>query len=400
MWNYESDTGILYHISKNFEFKETAAILSMHNTLIKSTLSKDIRAICLFDSGIIEFLKNIHDGGGSIIIIDDMQNIPQYSIKDGIKRFYELLDNSTLELPFFIMFSTINNRYRKPYTHMFDKIQTIYRSRSETIIDVELSILVGNNAGRIKTATFGGDVVTDRAFAYNIGIPNFITPQVAFNGDNTPRNWKWRPSIIGDFIEKHKTLVETPIESIFETNTNNNVVFIAGPPTSGKTLLGNRIRGHLLGITPNKKVDIFDIDNYESIRQMVAVIRSDIEDQIQNKIAKDIVIIHNMELNHYRNIYFSIFEPIPVAVMKYYSIKYIEMDIERPLAEFLNMFRMQISRSNTLKPHSKYDYNTYYNRYSKFDISKITLKKIIPVLKYIRYRFVIREKPEMFYKYL
>jgi hypothetical protein len=400
MWNYETDTGVMYHISKNFEFNETVAIFSLHNTLIKSVLSKDkIPFMQLFDNGVIEFLQNIHNGGGSLIIMDDMQGVPQYIIKDGIKRFYELLDNATLELPFFVMFSTINNRYRKPYTHIFDKLKSIYGSRSEIRIDVEQSILVGNNAGRIKTMTFGGDLVTDRAFAHNIGIANFITPQVAFSGDNIQRNWKWNPSIIGDFTIKHKTLVEMPMESIFENTGNNRVIFVTGPPTSGKTLLANRIREYLVGLNPNKSVDIFDINNYESMRQMVAVIRKDIDSQIKNKISKDIVIVHPMELNYIRNMYFSIFEPIPVAVMKHYHIKYIEVDIERPLAEFLNMFRMQISRSNTLKPHSKYDYNTYYYRYDKFDILKITLKKIIPALKYIRYRFVIREKPEMFYKY-
>jgi hypothetical protein len=422
MWVYENDIDVLYFSSGHFEYNENIVITSFNNTLIKGDVKKEtVEYLELYDKSIIPFFQKIHESNGSIIIIENMQNQPQYLLKQAAEKFIQLMQlESDTNIPFIIMFSLSYNRFKKPYTHIITKLEHLYQSKDGKKINLDNSILIGNNAGRIKTTTQPADNITDRAFANNIGIKNFLTPNHVFLNDMSPRSWKWHNHNINikDVVLKHKVLIEPSFNDILNdqvsSNTNQTnqnitkVIFITGPPTSGKTLLGNRIRMYLNDTYQKEQIArdviILDVNNFEHSKQLIKVLTAELEHQLTENPQKysDIIVIDTNENIYKRSLYFDIFTNKNSQIsknIKKYKLKYIEIDIERNLCEYLNIFRLQISKSNTLKLIPKYIYNTYYNNYKKFSPKEIKDVSLLTILKIVNFPFVIRERKELYYYY-
>jgi DNA 3'-phosphatase len=369
MWIYEEDNKLLYFISKNFSYRPNVAIFSLCNTLIKNSIGKNnIKFMEIND--IIPTLKQI-DSCGSIVIIENGSGISRENLKLITKKFFDLIDNENNSIPFIIMFPLKNNKFQKPYTHIFNRLQHLYAANEKIIIN-EASIVVGNAAGRIRVNSIAGDKSDhDRAFASNIDIM-FKTASQFFNNNTIPRQWKWSYDINKiltaqkSLIDK-KLLVEPRFEDIFFGITEKFIVFIAGPPTSGKTLLGNRITSYFKSIEVGTTT--YDSNKY-TVDQMLLSFKESIY------MGENIIIIDTFESNQKRNYYLS--------VINNYKIFYIEIDIKRDLCEFLNVFRLQISK-NIFEKYPKYIYNNYYTHYRSINSIKFPL--------------IIRPRKELFYHY-
>lgn len=404
MWIYEDDNKLLYFISTNFTYCPNIVLMSFAHTLIKDEIKKEkIPMMELYNENILSFLKQINENG-SLIIVENVYKISQDALKHSIAKFFKLINNEENRIPFMIIFSLKNNKYKKPYTHLFSKIQTIYTlHNTETNIDLSKSLMIGNNAGRLKTNLYPMDISDyDRAFAMNIGLKNFVTPNQIFTKDLTQRQWRWRMNFnINSLLENQKTMNEIPFSAIFNDRDANTkiIVFITGPPTSGKTLLGVRINRFLTDEV-KKNVTVLDINNFENIYQMIEVFLShDLQDVM--------IIIDTLESIQKRNLWFSTLAKKLNFTQQNTSskilIKYIETELDRNACEFLNLFRIQITKTGALEQTYKYIYNNYYNYYKPLSISNIVSeipkKILLNCLKYIKYPIILRDKKEMHFHY-
>jgi DNA 3'-phosphatase len=386
MWNYEDDNKLLYFVSSNFTYKPNVAIFSLGKTLIKDTISKEkIPFMQLND--ILPSLYQINENG-SIIIIESGIKISRENLKLITKKFFDLIDNQNNLIPFIIMFPLKNNKFQKPYTQIFTKLQELYIAKEKYII-TEKSIVIGNAAGRLKTNLYPPDYNDhDRAFASNIGVA-FKTPEQFLNNESVPRQWMWYNDNINKFLLDQKSLLEPSFDNIFKPLINTEkkyIIFITGAPTSGKTLLSNRVKQYLDNFNDknfkDKDIKIFDINNYSNVQQMLPLVKSSIN------ACDNIIIADILETETKRNNYFHLIDNL-----ENYKIYYIEIDVSRELCEFLNLFKLQISRS-IFEIYPKYIYNNYYNNYKPISTNH---KKNLSV--YISFPLILRSKKEIYYHY-
>lgn len=397
MWIHEEDNKLLYYVHDHFKFEKNLLILSFSNTLIEGEIHKDnITYMNLFDDNVETVLSQLNEYG-SIVIIENTK-VAKETAKLVVGKFFTLLKN---EIPIIILFSLADNKYKKPYTHSLGKLYDIYNKKTPDNtfkFDLENSIVIGNNAGRLGSKYLKKDVSDcDRAFASNIGINNFRTPEQVFLNEQTSRQWKWVKNLnVESIIKQQKSLIEPSFETIISdiNLTNNiNIIYITGPPTSGSTLLGNRINAFI-----NKSgllSEIIDINNYTSTSLMLEFITLQLKDLVNNP--RILIIIDLLETTAKRLRHFG---KIVDNTDKLINIKYIEMNATREVCEFMNKFRLQISKSSKIELTKPNAYNAYYRSYRPLIDNGLTMplsKKID--LKYISYPLIIRERPELFYKF-
>lgn len=395
MWIHEEDNGILYFISDNYAYKPNVAIMSFNHTLIADEIKKSkIQFMSIYNENVVPFLEQINEQG-SLVVIENTYKISAETLKTSIGQFFKLIENETRKLPFIIIFATKNNKFKKPYTHVFSKLQQLYASNKlkrniiltdeekRNIINLDNSLVIGNNAGRLRNSMFKADMSdVDRAFAANIKIA-FRTNTQVFTRESAPRQWSYSYDV-KKLILSQKMLIE-PNFADFITN-GPQVVMIAGAPTSGKTLLSKRIASHIK--TSGTEAKIYDVNNYTSYHVMLQVLKNDMNSE---GILTQIIIVDTFEYDKKRLDCFELLGKMP--------IKYIELDTPRPVCEFLNKFRLQISQNANIELYSKYRYNDYYASYKPFFQSKILENLGKKDIKYIRYPLVIRERAETAFHY-
>ncbi|KAL2022175.1 hypothetical protein VTK56DRAFT_6004 [Thermocarpiscus australiensis] len=140
---------------------------------------------------------------------------------------------SQLGIPVTLYAATGRDIYRKPRTGMWTEMKDDY-DLSESVIDYESSVFVGDAGGRI--ADLKGAIVTpkdfscsDRNFAHNVGI-KFQTPEEFFLGEE-PRDFTRDFDITNyPFLER----VEDDGSSFEKTNDKDIILFV-GPPGAGKS---------------------------------------------------------------------------------------------------------------------------------------------------------------------
>lgn len=374
-WIYENSNNLLYFISNNFTYKPSVAIFSLNNTLIHDSIAKEKITYMQLNNNVQNCLNQINDNDCSIVIIENGIKISKENLKLITKKFFDLIDNENNQIPFIIMFPMKNNKFQKPYTHIFVKLQDLYKAHDKAIIN-DKSIVIGNMAGRFKTSIFCSDINDhDRAFAHNINM-TFKTPNQFLNNDNTPRQWNWHNNIINKIINEQKNLVEPEFINMSLQSDQKHIIFISGPPTSGKTLLGNRIKTYL-----NTAI-IFDINNFINSDQMILAITDTIDISVQS-----LIIIDTLESDTKRNAY------LEKLKNKNYKINFIEIDINRKLCEFLNIFRLQISK-NIFDAYAQYVYTNYYRYYKP--LSQIQKDELDT---YIKFPLLIRSRKEIFFHF-
>lgn len=261
------------------------------------------------------------------------------------------------------------NKYRKPYTNIFEKLKHLY----EEEICNDKSIVIGANAGRLATnKLYKDDSDIDRAFASNTKI-QFFTPEQLFKNDNTSRAWKWRDYSIERILMLQKYTVEPDFNTFLEQDV---VIMVSGPPCSGKSLLGNRIKHYF-----DNNISIIDINNFEN--------RMVMKDYIENYTfdSKNVLIIDTMENEVIRQLYFSLFHSKKII--------FIEIDTYRKVCEFLNKFKLQIAKSPKIEEYSSFVFNKYYNSYKPL----LLKDNNNPIQKYIKYPLILRTREEIYWHY-
>jgi hypothetical protein len=400
MWVSEEENKLLYYVHDHYKFEYNLSILSFSNTLIEGEIHKEnITYMNLFDDSVEKTLTHLNEYG-SVVIMENAKASKE-TLKLTIGKFFTLLQT---EIPFIIMFSLADNKYRKPYTHLLDKLQDIYNHRLSQSdkqkdgtfkvekFDLDNSIVIGNNAGRLGSKYLKQDISDcDRAFARNIGVDNFRTPEQVFRNDQTSRQWKWTKNLnIEMVLKQQKNLVEPSFEIIVD---KADIIYITGPPTSGSTLLGNRINVYIqkLGLMS----EIIDINNYSNTSLMLDFISRQMTDLADNP--RVLIIIDNLETTTKRLKHFT---TLVKNVDRVVNVKYIEMNVTRDICEFMNKFRLQISKSSKIELTKPSEYNSYYRYYKPLIDNGITmtLPKNID-LKYISYPLIIRERSELFFKF-
>lgn len=365
MWIEEKENGLLIHVSENFKYHPNIAIFSFYKTLINTNLD-------LYSNNVINTLNEI-DSCGSIVIIDNFKE-SICNIKKNINKFLLDIDN---RIPFIIICSFHKNRFMKPFTNIFDKLKYLYDKE----ICVGKSIVVGSNAGRKATnKLFKDDSDADRAFANNLGM-QFFTPEQLFDKDQTVRTWQWQYYPIENILNIQKNMTEPTFESFLEDNC---IIMISGPPCSGKSLLANRIKYFYSAQPP-----IIDINNFEN--------RLIMRDYIQNYACDSniTIIVDIMENDDIRESYFTLFEDKHIIL--------IEINTYRKVCEFLNKFKLQITKSPKVEEYSSFVFNKYYKSYKPFSLSNKNIKKNIEKnienIKYIEFPLILRTRKEIFYHF-
>lgn len=403
-WIFEEHNQVLYFISDNFEYRPNIAIFSFNNTLVNSEMMRTkVNNMHLFSDSVIPTLDKINEQG-SLIIMDNLYKVSDNTAKLLTGKFLTLIN-----MPFIIMFSLADNKFRKPFTHMFEKLKILYKVNADEEISIDTSLVIGNNAGRVETNIFKKDLYDyDRAFAHNIGT-KFVTQSHIFLNDLTPRGWKWNIDFdINNLLEEQKKIKEPHFNTIIDTDNIRasipHIIFIGGPPTSGKSMFSNRIKSYIkdiLGNLPN---------NTETVS-----LRSKIANQQNNYFNVAINKINSIFETNNNLIVVDLFSDIKKLIVFLTAVSklleqqssdkkikciYIEMDAKKSTCEFLDRFRVQISKQ-LLELTSKNEFYKYYKTYKPFEKKVAEINSYFGTLniKYHHYPLILRTKPEIYYHY-
>jgi hypothetical protein len=378
MWYELEDEKIMYYISDNFEFKPNLAIFSFNKTLVNYAYSNR-QPISLFAQSVIPFLEKINQKG-SIIIVEN-RFFRTSHIKDNIEKFQELLGESSASISFLAIFILKPNKYKKPNTNIFVKLANIYKEhlpKPEMFVefDKSKSILIGANAGRYAMDSLSADDNDcDRAFAHNLGIEAFRTPEHMFLNSNLSRRWAWKTTPVDKFLIDQKNREEPHFETLFDIKYPKNLVFITGSLSSGKTTLSRRLTDFLLTIKSEDTFAKKDI-NTSDLGEICETLEAFNTNELQFLFIVDLL-------------YDEVFSKYLMIVNPLVKITCIEMDASRELCIFLDKFRLQISKSPNI------------NELKKEDIAKWFLKERTKKdhIDYINFPMILRTRDESFYHY-
>ncbi|KAM0352335.1 hypothetical protein ACHAPU_002000 [Fusarium lateritium] len=146
---------------------------------------------------------------------------------------------NSLNLPTCVYAATEHDIYRKPRTGMWKEVCDDY-DVSETDLDLENSIFVGDAGGRTATFSKGpnGTPATakdfscsDRNFAHNVGI-KYVTPEEFFLGDKPrtfAREFDLSEHSFSDDAQSGNSAVS------FERTNGKDMILFCGPPGAGKS---------------------------------------------------------------------------------------------------------------------------------------------------------------------
>jgi DNA 3'-phosphatase len=390
MWNYDSKNHLLIYKSSNFYYSSSICIFSFIQTLVKKYYVGN--NLTLFHPYILNFLKLINnDGnGGSIIILENNFWDSIKIIKEMISCFFKLIDNENNKIPFYIIFSLKKNKFKKPHTNIWKLIEKSYQDNNKSI-DLNASIYIGCNAGRDKNKIYikdNSDI--DRALCENIKIKIFKTPEQIFLNDYSIRNWSWNNKIIS--IDKRIEIIknQSDNEIIFSNFVNLNkkqIIMISGPPCSGKTMLGNRIKRYIYDNINNKNIITLDINYFNNQQECLY----NLNDVLNNNRGDYVILIDTLGLQSIRKNYIDLIDEFD----DYYDIVFVDIITTKEICLLLNQFKLEISRSSNIKEIPTYIFNNYFINYSKIENIKIENIKI----KYIEFPLILRKRDELFYHY-
>lgn len=385
MWK-EADS-VIYYIPTNFKFSSSLAIFNFDRTLviIKRNYNSECNKMKLtyWNESVKPKLKEITDKGASIMIYQCFLN----NNLDHIKDVFDQLTKD-LEIPIVAFFSTIPNKYAKPFTNMWKLIELFYLKQQKTI-NKTTSIFVGNNAGRLHL--FNKKVLdyscVDRAFASNVGI-TFFTPERFFLNSTTPNIWQFSKLIMGQenrkkFVESNKQI--TPPIIIDEINSlpksDNYTIIVTGTPSCGKTTLAKKIKrkwdvdykiGDVAHISENS-YDVFDTF-YESIQT-----------QLSEKKTSVIIDMDCFISNVTKIVKISMISKMPILILEIKTIQ--------EIAKLLDFIKIQKSFNYKDKIHNIRFWRTYYKQYREPNYKKI------PCVRYVSFPLIIQICEELWYEY-
>lgn len=205
----------------NNSINKNIACFDLDYTLIKpksgKKFPKDKDDWILLFPNIINYLKSLIKLNYDIIIFTNQKGISKN--KTTIEDFnYKInMIKKQLDIDFSIFISTIDDKYRKPMTGMFDFYKTFNNN-----IDYKKSFYVGDAGGRIykNKKDHSND---DRYFAFNIGL-KYVTPEYFFD-------------IKDDEYKLNEFNLELRDKNINLEKKEKHLIILVGPPACGKSYL-------------------------------------------------------------------------------------------------------------------------------------------------------------------
>jgi bifunctional polynucleotide phosphatase/kinase len=381
MWK-EVDS-VIYYIPTDFKFSPSLAIFNFDKTLVVIKNKYDKMKLTYWNENVKPKLKEITDKGASIMLYQCFFNNDLDHIKD---LFDQLIKD--LEIPIVAFFSTIPNKYSKPFTNMWKLIELFYLKQQKTI-NKATSIFVGNKAGRLSISSKKALDYSciDRAFASNVGI-TFFTPERFFLKSTTPNIWQFSKLIISQ--ENRKKYVDNIQQSttpviIDEINSlpksNNYTIIVTGTPSCGKTTLAKKIKRKW--DVDYKIGDVVHIS--ENSHDTLDTFYEFIQTQLSEKKTSVIIDMNCFISNITKIVKISMINQMPILIL--------EIKTNQEIAKLLDFIKIQKSSNYKDQIHNIHFWRTYYKQYNE------PIYKKIPCVKYISFPLIIQICEELWYEY-
>lgn len=221
--------------------KVKLAMFDLDETLI-TTQSKKVFSQSSSDwkfkyTNVVEKLSELNARGFLVFIVTNQLGISKgfLSVELFNRKIAEILKNFTFRVV--VLAATKHDRFRKPCAGAFDYILQNHLSIKDEQVDRSCSFFCGDAAGRIVCSGGMDHSSADLLFALNTNLL-FKTPEEFF---------QQHKSLSSPLLERKVKMI-TP-DSFFQqyveqySKLKKMVVFIAGPPRSGKTFLASFFKG-------------------------------------------------------------------------------------------------------------------------------------------------------------
>ncbi len=330
----------LYGILNKIENEKLNLILfDLDHTLIKPkeerVFSKDSDdwEWC-FDNVISTFKEKYSNKNDYICIISNQKSLKkkEKEWKDFQEKINKVLNEFKKEnIIVSILVCIEDDYYRKPLTGMFDYLEEFLK-KHKNIIKKSTSFYCGDAAGRIYNDKKKDFDISDLFFSKNIGL-DFYVPEVIFKNEKNPEFKLPKRKYL--LCDKNESLPILKMDQIC-------IVFIIGPPASGKSYLG-KILSDKYGC------DILESDKIKDKSKM----KKRIEEKINNY--KSVIVVGTYPKKEDR-------EELLINIDKKIYKLCIQMDTSKELMNHLNYFRVESSK-NKIQKIPEVAYRVYYKNF-------------------------------------
>lgn len=248
------DTVLLYRCP-SFQFGSSVIITSLDDCLVchisqnKMYDTMNETSLKIYSQEYINQLRKDATDHSVVIISNETSTIKRNI--DMIKKKMEFIV-SVLGFPVIGLFALKRNKFMKPHTGLWKLLNAFYRSQQRA--NIHKARVISNAGGMILEKTVRKEKLSimgfsdvDRAFAHNIGI-EFIT--IGDYLKYAPLKYKWDSQIIPpetraelqQEISKHNAEGSRSVfKELGKHPADIYVIFIMGPPRSGKTTYAKEI---------------------------------------------------------------------------------------------------------------------------------------------------------------
>lgn len=315
-------------------------LFDLDNTLIETKSGKvfpeDRNDYKLLYENVLDIIKeNYQNENDFFCIISNQRNLlKEKKRKQKDDFFYKLeeIENEckkkNIQCNYFISFE--DDYYRKPLTGSFEFIKNKFKLNGNKI-NKSTSFFCGDACGRINDFSS-----SDLFYASNCKFL-FYTPQHVFLGEPLP-TFQFPSQTFLQCIDK--PLPKIKVNNLF-------FIMIMGPPTSGKSYLGNLLQNKYGGI-------ILETEKIKTIEKM----EKKIEESIQN--IKSVIVIGTYPKKENRKRILKKVKDLENDI----NIYGIEMKVSKELMYHLNSFRVE-SSENRIKKIPDVAYRVYFKEYDE-----------------------------------
>ena len=335
-----SEKNIIYKINPSLIKKKCKiAFFDLDHTLIKPLQgrvhARDSNDITLWNPIVPDKLLELSQNNFKLVLVTNQNEILENSKKNEIwNGKLDFLKKNLFYQKFSIIASVKKDCHRKPNLGLFHFLE----EKTKLKLDMTQSIMVGDAAGRIKTANHKKDFAcSDRMWAANLGI-KFYTPEEFFLGEEPRKFVMPRLSHIlfpGSESEK-KTLELKKKEAL-----KYQVIILYAPPASGKSRLAKEFETHG-----------YHLINQDTLKTKMKCIKKMNELLNSNPESKIVLDNTNSKLA-YRSSF--------TQILNSRKIKYcaVIIDTSKEQCFFLNNFRCKLEKKDllpdvTIHSHFKY----------------------------------------------